>query len=270
MGSTSFLKQCIAEVLLEPVFAAKSHEKVGVHFNSTKKIRVNKVNDLIKECISEIIIEPYRKMKVYGNPQRLQSVHLIKECVMEVLKENLTEGFDPLSDAGPNPTQENPYPEWNNKMRNLEETEKQSGAIYKAFQDGRWTYWMNNFDGAGKIPIRPENVKKYLDQGYRLINLEPLTPVAEEHPHGRYAQEAGATPYMASLNEQYPLQSTSIKWKCPHCSGVTKILIEIESPSDYISCSDCDHCKREINDPYLDTRIYEKVISHFAGRKLLK
>ena len=45
---------------------------------------------------------------------------LIKESIVEVLKENLSEGFDPLS-QGPNPVKENPYPEWNSYMRKLEE-----------------------------------------------------------------------------------------------------------------------------------------------------
>ena len=34
---------------------------------------------------------------------------LIKECIIEILKEDLTEAFDPTS-QGPNPVQENPYP----------------------------------------------------------------------------------------------------------------------------------------------------------------
>jgi hypothetical protein len=50
---------------------------------------------------------------------------LVKECVIEVLRENLSEGFDPLS-QGPNPVAENPYPAWNSKMRQLEEDEGQN------------------------------------------------------------------------------------------------------------------------------------------------
>ena len=52
--------------------------------------------------------------------------NLNKECILEVLQESLLEGFDPLS-QGPNiidPTgEENPYAEWNAKMRTLEEEE---------------------------------------------------------------------------------------------------------------------------------------------------
>ena len=47
---------------------------------------------------------------------------LIKECILEILMENLDEGFDPLS-QGPNIPEENPYPQWNAQMRALEETE---------------------------------------------------------------------------------------------------------------------------------------------------
>ena len=56
-----------------------------------------KMTKFIKECIAEVIVEPHpRKKKVYGNPRRLQASYLIKECIMEVLKENLlSEAFDP-------------------------------------------------------------------------------------------------------------------------------------------------------------------------------
>ncbi len=51
--------------------------------------------------------------------------NLIKECIVEHLKEALLEGFDPTS-AGPNPaategSQFNPYPAMNSKMRKMEE-----------------------------------------------------------------------------------------------------------------------------------------------------
>ncbi len=45
---------------------------------------------------------------------------LIKECILEVLKENLSENFCPLS-QGPNGVQENPYPKWNAEMAKMEE-----------------------------------------------------------------------------------------------------------------------------------------------------
>lgn len=48
---------------------------------------------------------------------------LIKECIIEVLKEDLLfEAFDPTS-QGPNPVEENPYVMWNAHMRKLEEDE---------------------------------------------------------------------------------------------------------------------------------------------------
>jgi hypothetical protein len=55
------------------------------------------------------------------HPNELKS--LIKECVMEVLIEELSnEGFDPQS-QGPNVPTENPYPQWNSAMRQLESDE---------------------------------------------------------------------------------------------------------------------------------------------------
>lgn len=51
---------------------------------------------------------------------------LIKECVMEVLKEELSkEGFDPQSNAGPNVVGDPDfYRRTNSAMRQLEETEE--------------------------------------------------------------------------------------------------------------------------------------------------
>ena len=54
------------------------------------------------------------------HPNKFKS--LIKECIIEVLKEDLTEAFDPTS-QGPNPVEENPYVMWNAHMRKLEEDE---------------------------------------------------------------------------------------------------------------------------------------------------
>ena len=63
-----------------------------------------KLENFIKQCLSEVITEPApRKQKVYGNPRKFQATQLVKECLLEVLKDNLTEGgFDPQSQAGPN------------------------------------------------------------------------------------------------------------------------------------------------------------------------
>jgi hypothetical protein len=88
--------------------------------------------------------------------------------------DDLEEGFDPTS-AGPNPaatemTQTNPYDEWNNKMRTMEES--QGETIYKDRQGGQWIYWINNSDTGGRIYIKPENLGKYIRQGYEVIELE--------------------------------------------------------------------------------------------------
>ena len=118
---------------------------------------------------------------------------LVKECIVEVLQENLSEAFDPTS-QGPNQVEENPYPSWNSKMRTMEETDdhgryaQQSSAgqfdprsfavneghdvIYKDRQGGQWVYWMDNSDTGGHITIKPENVAKYIRQGYHIVELE--------------------------------------------------------------------------------------------------
>lgn len=124
------------------------------------------------------------------------------------------EGFDPLS-QGPNMATENPYPEWNEKMRRLEE--------------------------------------------------EPA-----EHPHGRYAQQAGATPFETPQDYQevkgHRLQSTEVPWMCPHCQKETQIHVDIESPSDYIASNECEHCGQEINDPQLDSKVMQSIADYYAGR----
>jgi hypothetical protein len=207
--------------------------------------------------------------------QTSKASDFIKECLIEVLTENLTEGFDPLSNAGPNSPQENPYPIWNNKMRNLEESEPTPELSDPTGKP----YASKNTDAKDYIPTisiikwavqylgKPE-FESRVTQLLAKANVSSEEKVA--HCIEFVAREALNQRKMQPVNEQSLPQSTSINWKCPHCSGVTKILLEIESPADYISCSECDHCGKEINDPYLDNRIYEEVISQFASRKILK
>jgi DNA-directed RNA polymerase subunit RPC12/RpoP len=97
--------------------------------------------NLIKECIAEVLAEPSTNVNELDMPHEKwtdtfdkkipgeftvegkkssEFTSLIKECVMDVLKETLTEGFDPLS-QGPNPVEDNPYPQINSRMRKLEE-----------------------------------------------------------------------------------------------------------------------------------------------------
>ena len=329
------------------------------------------ISQFLTQCIAEVHRERINKVTSISP--------LIKECLIEVLTENLTEGFDPLSNAGPNSPQENPYPIWNNKMRNLEESEptpELSGYESSKYDLYNWhkrgqkvqVKFFNNKTGTNDVqsgvirePQKTQAIIR-LDVGFKSVvvpwkSITPFMPdpqfgVNEIHPPGQYdAQGTGAVPLsstftevnnedptgkpyaskntdakdyiptisiikwavqylgnpefesrvtqllakanvsseekvahciefvarealnqrkMQPVNEQLLPQSTSINWKCPHCSGVTKILLEIESPADYISCSECDHCGKEINDPYLDNRIYEEVISQFASRKILK
>ena len=185
------------------------------------------------------------------------------------------EGFDPLS-QGPNMAAENPYPEWNEKMRRLEEG---GNVIYKDRQGGNWVYWIDA-DGDRHI-ISRANVAKYLHQGYRIVPLEPWNDpktmkgmsdkgLSETHPHGRYAQQAGATPFETPQDYQevkgHRLQSTEVPWMCPHCKKETQIHVDIESPSDYIASNECEHCGQEINDPNLDSKVMQSIADYYAGR----
>ena len=199
-----------------------------------------------------------------------QPIKLIKECILEVLQENLlNEGFDPLS-QGPNSVSENPYPAWNEQMRRLEEESEENdleemylpnnfkeesdffiensgltypervvvrlymelGTISKMVQriiDAKYDLQgltkkqygaklrriLNNalqkirynknryregikidFSGFEKNFWSKQMYKNYYDEVSRL-NLElPLNLNLEHHPHGRYAQQANATPFL--------------------------------------------------------------------------
>lgn len=43
--------------------------------------------------------------------------------------------------------------------------------IYKDIEGGQDVYWMDNKDSGGKILIKPESVQKYINRGYRLIDM---------------------------------------------------------------------------------------------------
>jgi transcription elongation factor Elf1 len=95
------------------------------------------------------------------------------------------------------------------------------------------------------------------------------------NPHGRYAQQSSAGQFdprtfgtlnFDEMDEASKTQSTSVEWSCPHCGQMTEIQIEIESPSDYIACSDCEHCGKEISDPRLDQKVYATVIDYYSGK----
>jgi transcription elongation factor Elf1 len=382
MNAKAFLKQCIAEVLVEPT--------------KPSPLRHNKkMASFIRQCIAEVIVEPApRKTKVYGNPRRLQAAHLIKECIMEVLKENLlSEAFDPTS-QGPNIPQENPYPEMNAKMARLEEEQPKP-------KDDAWKRYEQGYSAGEAHKRSGQKPKDTLDNvasiGYHdaLKGKAKASPdvvrktVREGDPHGRYAQQAGATPFQSpgdtsivedqdpeavitkvrkevyaalaseglqphgdeprdyveyylngfvtvqvsvgydskaarveryydnemvnnmpghnvvrsfpvpvpyspsfvqkfikyaialkragegdeslfggfdDIEEGQRTQSTSVQWNCPHCGELTDIDVEIESPSDYIACADCEHCGKEISDPKLDQQVYQAVINHYSGK----
>lgn len=204
-------------------------------------------------------------MHIYNQPTKL-----IKECILEVLQENLlNEGFDPLS-QGPNEVSDNPYPAWNEMMRRLEESGEDNLEEMYLSNDFKKEadYFIENsgLTYPERVAVRlymelgsiPKMVQRVIDSGYdikdytkkqyseklrRILNhaqeklkynktrhregieidfsyfeknfwpkgvyknyyealsrmgLElPLKLKLENHPHGRYAQQAGAGPFLS-------------------------------------------------------------------------
>ena len=162
-----------------------------------------KMTKFVKECIAEVIVEPpLRKTKVHGNPRRLQTRRLVKECIVEVLKKNLlSEGFDPLS-QGPNMAQENPYPAMNNKMRMMEVKPKEDAwkRYEKGYNFGQShkrsgikpSGIMDNVESVGYHDALKGKGKSSPDVVRNTIK--------ETEPHGRYVQKDGKLPPQASGN----------------------------------------------------------------------
>jgi hypothetical protein len=419
---TSFFKQCIAEVLTEP-----------------KPRKIKGLRSLVRQCIAEVIVEPDgRHVRVYGNPRKFKMSSLIKECTLEILKERVSEAFDPTS-QGPNIPEENPYPALNAKMAKLEE----GGDSWSRYEQG---YKAGKADKAAGKPSQKSTDHVHgvgYNDGYNdrdSARPETVRKLFKEAPHGRYAQQAGATPFQTpqdyeetktfqeirdredpkgfnhdltlecvhcgrtqtcrcskpkrlfkgvcescakvpikewspeediiskvkkevysqltrydfrklgdtprdymeyylngfvtvslyisfddrkahieryydsemvdnipghhidkaipipptyepefvqkliklcvglknraqgdesifggidDLQEQKSFKPT-MAWKCPHCQKKANILLEIESPVDYVAYSDCNHCGKEISDPKMDRAIYEVVVKHYA------
>ena len=318
MTSLELLKKCIAEIIVEPMvneeaqpepyddetdtFAPCPRDRMEPSKKS--KDDVEKADDkkkksmekFVKECLSEVIIEP-----ISNKPK---PTNLVKECILEVLKDSLTEGgYDPQSQAGPNAPCDNPYPRMNNKMAKMEEdtatpeVSHDAKYYFNQLQDGRestivkmrlqgytwddigWKYGLTRervaklYNNAisklrklSQIESDPDN--KYPDPTKFLVQQPAVKEDVATNPHGRYAQEAGAgqfDPRTFGVNEEQS-QSKEIQWTCPHCKKPTQIQIEIASPSDYIACSDCVNCGKEIIDPTLNQEVYKLVIGHFAGK----
>lgn len=101
--------------------------------------------------------------------------HLVKECVSQVLRDELlNEGFDPTS-VGPNPAAseglpvENPYPEWNKKMQHMEE---ENNSFGNAFAD--------NWDESDRKALKKNY--PYGSQNARMRTMDEYSP-NEENPN---------------------------------------------------------------------------------------
>lgn len=139
---------------------------------------------------------------------------LIKECIIQVLKDELlSEGFDPTS-CGPNPeaseglTVYNPYEKWNAKMRTMEDMDH-------PIDNKDYLPPIHPEDQTTPSTLPPSGEKKYYKQvpggSVGAVNLTSLANESQggtsvphdyagenekmrqmENEHGRYAQEAGA------------------------------------------------------------------------------
>lgn len=61
------------------------------------------------------------------------------------------------------------------------------------------------------------------------------------------------------------MPQSEITWDCPFCKKETIIFIEIDSPSDYVAETNCEHCGREIKDSNLEDKICLEATEYFIG-----
>ena len=300
----NLVKECLAEVMDEdPLYVEYVSQRQGEVPFMMRNQKYEYVNAKYPNGKIDIGVYAFAGDMVYGynafrqmmGIKESKTSQLVKECVLEVLKENLCEGgYDPQSQAGPNVPMENPYPQWNSQMAKMEEDNTATAADFdepqswkKKGQKVQITFFKNGKNetqiGVIKEPQTTQAIVKP-DKGYNTIvvpwkYIKPLmnAQFGVNETEGRYAQTAGAgqfDPRTFGVNGEIDdvtetngptSDSTGVQWQCPHCKKETQIPIEIESPSDYIACADCEHCCKEIADPRLDAKIYECVISHFAG-----
>jgi hypothetical protein len=234
-----------------------SYGKEGVNYHSDKKIdeddESDALTDMYADCEADYYAKKYMsspkkkvskppvkpntskpkkagKIKVNGKEITLEE--LVKQCTLEVLKENLLEGFDPMS-QGPNPNggQENPYPAWNDKMRRMEEDTSSSSpfvfvdtinkkiefeincsTIEEAYEEveemfGDMAEYHGDYDLMNyKVVSKHPDLWSITNTGthgtYILFNKNSQSPtiqklksklnLSESDPHGNYAKDAGA------------------------------------------------------------------------------
>lgn len=230
---------------------------------------------------------------------------LLKECIVEVLKEDLTEAFDPTS-QGPNIPGENPYPEWNEKMRRLEEDGDHESTIRRVKKEVYDALAAAGFERKGDEPrdymefyrynfmtvqigisfdTRDAIVERYYDS--EMVDNIPghhvnqRVPIPEQYNPEFVRKLIRYTIALKKSGERdesifagiddlaesgQRIQSTEIPWQCPHCKKETNIHVDVESPSDYIASNECEHCGQEINDPNLDAKVMQGIADYFAGR----
>ena len=73
------------------------------------------------------------------------------------------------------------------------------------------------------------------------------------------APGAGLNPKINNMTKY-----STIPWVCPHCDANIEIMIEIDSPSDYINDNTCSACNKEINDPKLDDAVLQEASEYWS------
>ena len=246
--NVNFIKECLAEVMEEdPLYVEYVGQRQGeapFMMNGQKYEYVNakypngKV-DVGVYAFAGDMVYGYNAFRQMMGIKESKTTQLVKECVLEVLKENLCEGgYDPQSQAGPNVPMENPYPEWNSQMAKMEEDNTATAADFsepqswkKKGQKVQVTFFKNGKNetqfGVIKEPQTNQAIIKP-DVGFNTIvvpwkYVKPLMNAAfgVNETEGRYAQQAGAGQF--DPRTFGPVAESAIKWQCPHCQHTDKI-----------------------------------------------
>ena len=218
LSMKNFIEECLTEVMAEdPLYVEYFGQRPGeVPFMMGDK-KYEYVNAKYPNGKIDIGVYAFAGDMVYGYNAFRQMMgikeskisRLVKECVLEVLKDNLTEGgYDPQSQAGPNVPMENPYPEWNSKMAKMEEEEEKFedyAAMLRRIE--------KDYNFAVRNPDTTYSRYKRTDPRDK-IKPEDMPPVDETE--GRYAQQAGAGQFdPRTFGVQNKLVAESvIQWQC--------------------------------------------------------
>ncbi len=126
---------------------------------------------------------------LFMNKKELQS--LIRESVQEVLNESLTD-LDVLTDGISTSTITGKS--WNQLVLSLASVIDEVKDFRSQYSDPRHGPMPNLRDSMIHLKQIVELMSKIKPTIYGMDDIERKDNMTEEHPHGRYAQQAGATP----------------------------------------------------------------------------